>query len=148
MQPAHAPRRDGLPLRADVDRIDPESQRFYKVRKHLMDPIECWHLVCPRLPLDPRDEAMRAGCSAFCLQMDVYQFELAPDGCRRHVQPISPGHGLRADGFSCGEVFGNHRVQDLLGPRANIHPLDLHHQSHLGQAWSPRHIVTALDLPR
>ncbi|MFY0566433.1 hypothetical protein ACN28E_21710 [Archangium lansingense] len=85
MQPAHAPRRDGVPLRADVDRIDPESQRFYKVRKHLLNPIERWHLVCPGLPPAPRDEALRAGCSPRCLQEGFYQFELASEGCRRHV---------------------------------------------------------------
>ncbi|GMU01588.1 hypothetical protein KH5H1_57080 [Corallococcus caeni] len=85
MQPTYAPRRDGIPLRADVDRIDPESQRFYKVRKHLMEPIECWHLVCPGLPPDPRNEARRAGCSELCLQKDIYRFELASDGCRQHV---------------------------------------------------------------
>ena len=85
MQLVHAPCRDGIPLRADVDRIDPESQRFYKVRKHLMDPLQCWHLVCAGLPPDPRDEAMRAGCSVHCLRKDVYQFERVSEGCRRHV---------------------------------------------------------------
>jgi hypothetical protein len=85
MQTSHAPRRDGLPLPADIGRIDPESERFYKVRKHLMNPRECWHLVCPGLPPDLRAEAMRAGCSAFCLRKDVYQFELAPEGCRGYV---------------------------------------------------------------
>jgi hypothetical protein len=85
MATSPTPRRGELPPLAEIGRIEPEQNRFYKVLNHLLNRKECWYLVCPGLSPHPRDEARRAGCPASCLQERVHQFERTPEACRKHL---------------------------------------------------------------
>lgn len=69
------------PAAADIRPMPAGPGQFAHVCKHLYATRERWQQVAPGLPTRPREEARRAGCSAWQLRTPVYR--KACDTCRQ-----------------------------------------------------------------